>query len=179
MPRLGPALAALAIAVVAAGCFAFGPDNPHGARCDGVEAQMCNRLIDEVSAGQADVVSVVVRCATGACDQHAGDVSISVGYGDGRIVNRMIGWSAAGLLPGLAAAPTCENIKIDQCIAQVARSLPVGQAASVATIHVRCKAKSCGSDGGEGVTRLTFRDGTSREEGWAYALAPEPASVQP
>jgi hypothetical protein len=163
--------------LVAAGCQAFDSDRFVGqASCEDVESTMCARLVAEVAADRnPNTSSVHVRCATGACDQRDGEVTILVTFADGATAVRNVGWNAAGLPIGFPAVPTCEGIKVDSCIAQAGRSYGVDEADRIVAIHIRCESGLCGPNEGAGSTRLTFRDGTAREEDFAYALAPEPA----
>jgi hypothetical protein len=141
---------------------------------------MCSRLIAEVAADRTrNISAIAVRCATGHCDKGDGEVTILVSFADGTTAVRNVGWDATKLPLGFPTVPTCEGIKVDPCIGQAARSFRVDEADRIVAIHIRCEEGLCGPDEGTGATRLTFRDGTVREESWAYAIAPEPAPIQP
>jgi hypothetical protein len=174
-------LVGVTVLVAGGGCRAFDSNGFAGrAACEGVESTMCARLIAEVAADRTRAISAIaVRCATGTCDQGDGEVTISVSFADGTTDVRNIGWDASAVPPGFPAVPTCEGIKMDPCIRQAASSFRVDESGGIVGIHLRCAEGQCGPDEGTGVTRLTFRDGSVREESWGYALAPEPASTAP
>jgi hypothetical protein len=169
------------LAVVAGGCQAISSDGFAGrSGCERVESTMCARLIAEVAADRSRAISAIaVRCATGSCDQSDGEVTISVSFADGTTALRNIGWDATALAIAFPTVPTCEGIKVDPCNRQAASGFRFDQAGAIVSIHVRCEEGLCGPDEGTGSTRMTFRDGTVREESWAYASAPLPAPIQP
>jgi hypothetical protein len=170
----GSRLARLAL-VVALLVSACGLNPPGAASCQGVEAGMCRRLAAEAAADpRRQASSVEVRCATGACDQHDGEVAIVVAWSDGSSEVRMFGWNAEDVPPGFPVVPTCEAMNVDVCAQQAARSWTIGEEANIAAIHIRCDGV-CNQDEGAGTSRVTFRDGRVREQGFAYAQAPAPA----
>jgi hypothetical protein len=177
-----PLLLLGAMALIAAGgCQAFSSNGFAGrSACEGVESTMCARLIAEVAADRTQTISAIaVRCATGTCDQNDGEVTISVSFAAGTTAVRNVGWDATQLPIGFPTVPTCEGIKVDTCIKQAASIFGRDEASDIVAIHLRCEEGLCGPDEGTGVTRVTFRDGSVREESLGYALAPEPAPVQP
>jgi hypothetical protein len=170
-----------AVLMAGGGCKALGVDRfPGSYECGDVESTMCDRLIAEVAPDRTRTISAIsVRCATGSCDQIEGEVTISVSLVDGTTAVRNIGWNGTALPIGFPAVPTCEGLEVDPCNGQAARSFLVDEADRIVAIHVRCEEGLCGPDEGSGATRLTFRDGTVREEAFGYAVAPEPASTAP
>lgn len=170
-----------AVLVAGGGCQALEADRfPGHYECEDVESTMCARLIAEVAADRTRAISAIsVRCATGSCDQGDGEVTILVSFADGTTAVRNVGWNGTALAIGFPAVPTCEGIKVEPCNRQAANSFRLGEEGRIVAIHVRCEEGLCGPEEGTGTTRVTFRDGTVREESWAYAMAPEPAPIQP
>jgi hypothetical protein len=170
-----------AVLVAGGGCQALEADRfPGRYECEDVQSTICGRLIAEVAADRTrDIAAIAVRCATGTCDQGDGEATVLVSFADGTTAVRNIGWDATGLPMGFPAVPTCEDIKVDACVRQAASVFRVEEADRIVAIHLRCDEGACGPDEGSGVTRVTFRDGTVREESWGYALAPEPAPSAP
>lgn len=177
----GLLLTIAATVLVACGCQPFGSGGFGGrSACEGVEATMCDRLVAEVAADRSRTISAVaVRCATGTCDPGDGEVTILVTFADGTTAVRNIGWNGTALPIGFPAVPTCEGIKVDICTRQAASVFRLDEANRIVAIHLRCEQGACGPDEGSGVTRVTFRDGSVREESWGYAMAPEPAPIAP
>jgi hypothetical protein len=141
---------------------------------------MCTRLVAEIAADRtANIAAIAVRCATGACDQRDGEVTISVSFADGKTTVRNVGWDVTAVPGSFPVVPTCEGIKIDACVRQAANAWTLGEEGRIVGIHLRCEQGQCGPDEGTGVTRVTFRDGSNQLDSWSYAMAPEPASSAP
>jgi hypothetical protein len=167
------------VLVAGGGCQAFSDGVPRSG-CEGVEAAMCSRLVAEMAADRiANVSSIAIRCATGLCDAHDGDTTISIGMADGTSVSRAVSWHATNKTRFFPVVPTCEEIERDACNLQAASSWTVGEEPNIVRIHLRCEPGMCGPDEGTGVRRVAFRDGAIREESWSYALTPEPAPGEP
>jgi hypothetical protein len=172
----------VALVIAAGGCQAFDSDRFVGqASCEDVESTMCARLVAEVAADRnPNTSAVAVRCAAGPCDAGSGEVTIAVSFADGTTAVRNVAWNGNALpMIGFPTVPTCEGIEVDPCMRQAANSWRLGEADRIVAIHLRCDEGLCGPFEGVGSTRLTFRDGSVREESWGYAMAPEPAPIAP
>ena len=70
----------------------------------------------------------------------------------------------------LPVVPTCVGLAFERC-REMATSIivPVGQTGRIVSILVSCTVERCDATQGQGTTRVTFEDGSSRVADWGYA----------
>lgn len=187
-PRIRVALAAL-VAVLALGCETVGPAAPSLppapiVDCLATDAQTCaSALADARANAPAGTVPLRVRvtCSQPVCRPASGVAQVDVWYTDGSVDSYAMTWDGGPAAappprdeapdePILAIDPVCIGIDIGRC-REMAKSIivPVGQTGRVVSVVVTCTGPRCTKADGQGTTRVTFEDGTSREADWAYA----------
>ena len=191
--RWGGARSGARLALVVAGVMAFGaactpaapaltvPPQPI-VDCLAVPSERCAAALDqavaEAPAGGAPI-RVRMTCSQPACTVGGGRAQVDAWFSDGSVSSWPITWTGALELPPdgapadgaiLPVTPACIGVDIARC-REMAKGIivPVGQTGRVVAIVVTCTVAECGPTEGQGTTRVTFEDGTTREADWAYA----------
>jgi hypothetical protein len=120
------------------------------------------------------LVRARVTCSQPRCSLESGVAQVDAFYSDGSVQSYASAWDAAppvaepaGILPLM---PTCIGVAIERCRRLSTNIIvPVGQTGRLVSIVVRCTVARCTPTTGQGTTRVTFEDGTTREADWGYA----------
>ena len=117
---------------------------------------------------------VRVTCSQPRCTLETGIAQVDVFYSDGSVQSYGSAWDAAPRVadPGaiLPLTPACIGVAFERCREMATNIIvPVGQTGRLVSIVVRCTIAQCTPTTGQGTTRVTFEDGTTRVADWGYA----------